>query len=633
MGRHRRPFGLAILGVLLAGAAAAAGGPCPDDEHAKIQTLPGNPTAYQRPWLNEPDLAREAWIRRRGEDRTDNYDLVSPDDLKKLRKHIADLQKDPKPITKAQQRALAEALRLADRAIALHDAGQASSPEMGPVLTHLHIAAEAYGYEFIVPIPAQTTLDKVAHLFDGNVATGRTAARNPVPRDSPFWADPGKIAAKDLHKPANGKAIDLSKVICTFDEAKTGYGTKGGFDIDCGKAGDFKLKFGPESRSEPFNTRIYNALGFNVPTVEYTPGVTLKYDRRIFSQFNCRKEIDAHVAWAGMNIAKFPVSRYINPFRFIRSARLKNGKELTMAGLYFQMFGVHPPMWSDKTIDDPDQDRPELDDKRYIAGEAEIDTITTFEGSLEVKDKAADSIGNWNWNSPVYRDLREVRAAAVVSMWLGNYDVRWDNNKVKLVKDDKGNQRLVMFISDIGAGLGNPKNILSRGNDQPNEFPWTFTAGPDDLPAYSGGQNRVAAQINTYGMAVVDFLPDWENQTMQAVTREDALWTANLIVQLTEDQIKSALIAANFQSAEVFLLTQKLLNRREHLLRDSGGKDSTVRRLESHHSHDPRPGRHRPMSAKLPDGQVVTARTENEKIGREKPVKLLVRNGKVEEYD
>jgi hypothetical protein len=38
------------------------------------------------------------------------------------------------------------------------------------------------------------------------------------------------------------------------------------------------------------------------------------------------------------------------------------------------------------------------------------------------------------------------------------------------------------------------------------------------------------------------------------------------------------------------------------------------------------------MSAILPDKRVVVAKKENEKLGREKPVKLLVRNAQVEEY-
>ena len=631
MMRRGRPVGLAMLCVLLAGATwAEAKSLCPEPEIAPSVELPGQPTAYQAPRLYEPNLANQAWIRHRSDDATDNYDLGSLDDLGRLRDDIRKLQAEKvKPITKAQQRALAEALRLVERAIALHKAGQASSTEMGPILTHLHIAAEAYGYEFIVPIPAQTSLDKVALLFDENVATGQVKLGHDNPQDSPFWVKPDKIGEKDLYRPARGKAIDLSKAVCEYDGAKTGYGTKGGFDIDCGKAGDFKLKFGPETRSEPFNTRIYTALGFNVPTVEYTPAVTLKYKREIFSQFNCRQKIEAHIAMGGKNIYPFPVGEpYINPFRFIRSARLKNGEVVSMAGLYNKMFGVDPPMWTDDTINDDKQLRRELGEQ-YAASESEIDTVTTFEGSLEVKEKGVDSIGAWNWNSPVYQNRLDVRGAAVVSMWLGNYDVRWDNNKVKLVKDSTGNQRLALYISDIGAGLGNPRNILQRKNDLPNEFPWTFTAGPDDLPAYSGAQNRIGAQIQKYDIAVVDFLPDWENRTMQAVRREDMKWMAELIAQITEEQIKAALIAANYQSAEVFVLTQKLLNRREHLLRDSGGKDTTVRRSEIYSNYDPR---NDPlMSAKLPDGRTVTARKDNERPGRD-PVKLFVRYGKVQEY-
>ena len=42
--------------------------------------------------------------------------------------------------------------------------------------------------------------------------------------------------------------------------------------------------------------------------------------------------------------------------------------------------------------------------------------------------------------------MREVRGATVLSMWLGNYDLRWDNNKVKLVEFAKDKQRLALYL-------------------------------------------------------------------------------------------------------------------------------------------------------------------------------------------
>jgi hypothetical protein len=636
MTRRGRPLGLAILCVLLAGTAPAwaeTDNPCPGADMALAEPTTGDPSVDYAPRLNLAALTRQARLGQRDGKTFVTYDLTSLQRLKDLENDIKALQKQDEH-AKSQQRALAEAYRLVTRAQALHKAGQAASPEMGATLTHLNIVTEAYGYEFQQPIPTDTQMQDAVKLLADTVATGKTQAVNPTPDDSPFWTDPGKIGAKDLYKPVKGDAIDISKTVCTFTEAKGGWGTKGGFDIDCGKqAGEFKLKFGPETRTEPFNTRIYNALGFNVPTVEYTPNVTVKYERKILSQFNCRREIKAYISWKDYRLLRFPIHQYVNPFGFIKGARLKDGREIGMVELYTKLFNKAPPSppWTDKTINKTDQPRPELENGNYQKSfEDTIDTLTWYAGSLEVKDKKADSIGAWDWNTPAYRDRREVRGAAVLSMWLGNYDLRWDNNKVKLVEFAKDKQRLALYLSDIGAGLGDATNIMLRNNDHPNEFAWYFTAGLDDRAQYTAGQNSMLKRIDDFNIAVTNFLPDFKNDAATAVTREDMLWMAKMIAELTEDQIKAALIAANFQSAEVYLLTEKLLNRREHLLRDAGGGGTVKPRLDQLTDYQPSPQQR--MSAKLPDGRTVYAKTEDEKPGREKPVKLRVKNGKVEEY-
>ena len=234
----------------------------------------------------------------------------------------------------------------------------------------------------------------------------------------------------------------------------------------------------------------------------------------------------------------------------------------------------------------------------YGDRDKDIKTLTWFAGSLEVKDKDADSLGAWDWNTQAYRNMREVRGAAVLSMWLGNYDLRWDNNKVKLVEYQKDKKRLTMYISDIGAGLGDATNILRRNNDKPNEFDWQFTIGEDDRALYNGWQNSIQSRLDKHHIAVINWLPDFTNELVTAVRQDDMLWMAKMIDQLTEEQIKAALIAANFQSAEVYLLTQKLLNRREHLLRDAGGGGIVRPRQDQLRDYQPVPGKG--LSAKLP---------------------------------
>lgn len=644
MTRCGRPLGLAMLCVLLAGACGynEYDDICPGPDNAEVKGNKGDASSVHTPRFELSFLTREATLTTRdGPDRikTTTYDLTNREGLEKLDDAIKALRKPDLYQASSQQRALSEGSRLVARALQLDAAGQAGSPDMVATLTHLNIVADAYSSEFEQPIPERTQMSEAAQFLEDKVATGTVSVTTDEPANSPFWTRPKDISRKDLFQPVKGSAIDISNVVCTFTEPKGGWGTKGGFDIKCGDD-EYKLKFGPETRTEPFTSRIYNALGFNVPTVEYTPRVTVEYHPNILRQFNCRREIKAYIGLGEMRGLRFPVHQYVNPFAFIKGATLKDGTQLTMQDLYIRLFNRPPPDWwtdprSRRDIHGTDQDRLELRKWNYKTDqEKDIKTLTWFAGSLEVKDDDADSLGAWDWNNEAYRNMREVRGAAVLSMWLGNYDLRWDNNKVKLVKDklvkDKQDgRRLTMYLNDIGAGLGDATNILRRNNDKPNEFDWQFTIGEDDRALYNGWDNSIVRRLNSHHIAVVNYLPDFTNELVTAVQREDMKWMAKMIAQLTEEQIKAALIAANFQSAEVYLLTQKLLNRREHLLRDSGGLATVRPRQADLRDYEPNPKN--AMSAKLPGGRIVYAKIEDEKPGREKPVKLRLRKGEIEE--
>jgi hypothetical protein len=52
------------------------------------------------------------------------------------------------------------------------------------------------------------------------------------------------------------------------------------------------------------------------------------------------------------------------------------------------------------------------------------------------------------------------------------------------------------------------------------------------------------------------------------MTMDDARWMARLIGQLTETQIVDALAASGFNAAEVQIYTEKLLARRDKMIRD-----------------------------------------------------------------
>src|SRR5260221_14589465 len=94
----------------------------------------------------------------------------------------------------------------------------------------------------------------------------------------------------------------LDGIVCTYRKPKETYGLNSGFEVKCDEYGKVKLKFGKEF-SQPFAHRIFWALGFNTTPVDCVPTVKVKWDRRIFTEFNLRKDQTLTVKFIGL----FPI--------------------------------------------------------------------------------------------------------------------------------------------------------------------------------------------------------------------------------------------------------------------------------------------------------------------------------------
>jgi hypothetical protein len=67
---------------------------------------------------------------------------------------------------------------------------------------------------------------------------------------------------------------------------------------------------------------------------------------------------------------------------------------------------------------------------------------------------------------------------------------------------------------------------------------------------------------------VEHFKPTVPTPAFAAMTIDDARWMARLIGQLTENQLRSALIASGYDNAEARLYLEKLISRRDRMIRD-----------------------------------------------------------------
>ena len=86
--------------------------------------------------------------------------------------------------------------------------------------------------------------------------------------------------------------------VWTYAKAKDGFGAHAGFEVKSGEM-RLKIKFG-EIHSEPFTARIFHALGYHADACDYSPGLKVKFDRRIFTEFNSRKPVDTRITVFGV---------------------------------------------------------------------------------------------------------------------------------------------------------------------------------------------------------------------------------------------------------------------------------------------------------------------------------------------
>jgi hypothetical protein len=443
-------------------------------------------------------------------------------------------------------------------------------------------------------------------LMHNPVAKGETVAANLArhppsadaslrdPAPSTFWSRPKNIASKNLYE-AFGPIVRLDDDICTYDEPKKSHGTTPGFKMKCGRR-EIKVKFGELANqkrdTEVALTRLFDAVGYNVEPNDYAPRVRLRYDRKLLLEFNSRKDLDITITLLGfIPVYKKIVQKPHDPFLYIRSAALKDGKVVSSDELARSL--IRPEILA----------RPERESKKRPKGtdaghyrddaaafEKKIDHLVLDEANLQDDDVGGKSIGPWSWDRLGHADKREVRGVALLFAWTNCFDVRWGNNRLK--RDGDGIKHV---ISDLGNGLGLADNFRVDAQGLENDFPWTFTEPP---VLDRRGRERKPFRI-------VGYQPVFSNGAFERMTVDDARWMARLIAQLTENQMRQALIAAGYASAEVRMYTDKLVNRRDRMIHDLG-LSNEIRPLRPggvERVFDYDPAKDGPADAQLADGK------------------------------
>lgn len=172
----------------------------------------------------------------------------------------------------------------------------------------------------------------------------------------------------------------------------------------------------------------------------------------------------------------------------------------------------------------------------YLVPKITIPTKGTFENvRLEARPDHIDRLYEWKWRANPFVGTKELQALKMMMVFMTNYDVLDEQNKVLKVGDE-----LHYIVSDLGATFGKLGNNnlpfiyrLGRQTGKPKYFVTTNfvrEVEDDEIVLSYKGKNR-------------DLFKDF--------SFSDGRWLLNLLKQLSDKQISDAFRAANYSPAEI----------------------------------------------------------------------------------
>ena len=404
------------------------------------------------------------------------------------------------------------------------------------------------------------------------------------PRPSSFWSPAADVASKNLYAGFGRSALPTYDGVCAYVKPKTGWGAHPGFEVSCnGVRLEFKL--GDEIYGGPFNTRIFDALGYHTLPIDRMPALKLEYDRRVLTEYNSRRRLAMYARALFIPIAKHVVTRIEDPFDRIAAALTTDGRRLSAAELKRGLL-------KDATLI-KGRPRPETVAANYDAEfERQIKYLVWEPGTVKSEGDSIRTIGAWDYDQLDHAARREVRGVFVLSAWLDQFNMRWENTRLAYAKDGEAWELRHLF-SDVGSGLGDAHQALKTANSDIEGMPWTVTESAGD------------GKVKFSGFAV-----NVMNDAFAQTSGEDARWMLRRMAGLTEPQILQALLATSMSASEVRLALEKLLSKRQKMVADFGLSselpDIARRRIDRSLEFDPaKPDDLRAVTLSLPGGATI----------------------------
>lgn len=172
---------------------------------------------------------------------------------------------------------------------------------------------------------------------------------------------------------------------------------------------------------------------------------------------------------------------------------------------------------------------------------------------LEARPSDVDRGKEWKWGSTPFENTREMKGLMLMMAFLNNWDMKSANNVIITDGDEKQ-----YVISDLGVSFGKTGSNgwplfwrIGRSRNDPDGYAKSKFLKPtekDKVRVVFNGKNR--SRMKDFHIA-------------------DARWLADLLLQLSDRQIRDAFRAANYSQRNIDLLTRTVKNRISQLNRAS----------------------------------------------------------------
>jgi hypothetical protein len=192
-------------------------------------------------------------------------------------------------------------------------------------------------------------------------------------------------------------------------------------------------------------------------------------------------------------------------------------------------------------------------DVDYLVPSARIEGLNkTLENvRFGARPKEIERVDAWKWDSNPFIGKREFQGLKIMMALLNNWDIKDDNNKILVVRNDNGENELRYIVHDLGATFGKSGGAF-----------WTITRSRNDPKGYVK-----TSFIDKVKDGRVDFhYAGKRNNLFNDITVDDARWMGHWLSQLSDQQIEDAFRAANYNPEEVRLLAGSLRQRIKELV-------------------------------------------------------------------